>query len=1271
MTQNKKKGIAKKALSVSLVAAMLATSNVPAWASGFEAVDPAEGFAVEAAAPEAAENNATLLGDVFENSDINAEISIPETAKIGDIITPDITITDKNGTEINGYKYVWREVGTTEAIAEGALGVTKDHLGMTLEVYVYHQDGVSYNYSAVSTTKMTIVPQEVSDSNFTMTILGTYLPGYIGKAYTTEDVLPAIESISYQAPTGEVKFTGTQITDNFNITTNSATNYGETLIVTATAKEDSGYEGSVTAEIPIYQREYEAGFLEATVNAGVEYEYTGANITMDPADVTVKEKADEDKNFYGTATISTDAIHGVLVDGTSVGEKTANVYVNPEKLTNFKGIADNELTTTNKVKIAPRDLSDVTITLGKNNEVLNTSAPKDITVKFTDGATVVNLVKGQDYTLTVKDTENPAKTYGDNEKLSKVGTYTATINWKGENTIGSQNVTFEVSDNRIETAEGSKFNNYSVDYTGSAITPGKEEIGDLTVDGEKGESTLSSNEWEISGWENNINASNRGSNHDKAYVVIKILKGTYKDKTVKLGFTINPLTVSEDDVTVPETTLYDKYAKDAADYEVPVTVVARNSKDEAYTVPVDAYTVKYEYVGANKNKLGNKIKATVTLNEKENGNFTTNDTLTAETELVARRLEDSFIIVDPDTYTYTGGKIVPSYTVMDGTRALEEGVDYKEIAIGSAVEVGTGTITIEGLGDYYSGKATATFTITPASIDDVKVEVIDKFTYTGKGLRPHEDDIKVTLNGNDVTDQFTITAYGENKNAGEDAGSLTLAVRQDTDNFVAGSKTVTFDIKPAEVNGTLTVYDANGSKYTLDSGNHYYYKDGTPVVFEYDGTAKTFASEKLENLTAAGFSAKDIPADDFEIIYADNTYGKSDGSRENTAYVYAVAKEGSNFAGPENSTITLADGTVIKNVVAYGMFKIGALHFDATNVSVKNGTYAEGLLVKPEVTVQFGGNTLVEGQDYKLTCDSATEVTLNKPYDVTITGINGYSGSTVKSDTTNSANKCSRWGIDKKDLADCDITVADGVVTAMNGTVVIPGAKLDVTENADGTYTIKPSATGAKQYTGSVTVADSVPEVPETPASTVLSVADRTTSTVTVNWDKVDGAEGYTIWYRSEYDTEMSRKIIFDGDETSWTLKGLQPGTKYFFAMRSWVKDAEGNYIFSDVSPTQRGTTKPLAAKIIGVSVENGKIKVRLAGEAAGAEMYSMCYGDARTSFADNDFKVGIRTQYTTRTLTPTFEPGTYYVCVKSYRDLGNNKRVYGAWSNTFRAVVK
>ena len=140
---------------------------------------------------------------------------------------------------------------------------------------------------------------------------------------------------------------------------------------------------------------------------------------------------------------------------------------------------------------------------------------------------------------------------------------------------------------------------------------------------------------------------------------------------------------------------------------------------------------------------------------------------------------------------------------------------------------------------------------------------------------------------------------------------------------------------------------------------------------------------------------------------------------------------------------------------------------------------------------------------------------------------------------------------------------------------------------------------------------------------------------------------------------------------TTWTQTGLQPGTKYFYAMRSWVKDDEGNYIFSDVSPTQRGTTKPIAARIASVSVSNGKIKVNLAGPAAGAEMYSMCYGDSQTCFAAKfSFQAGIRTQYTTRTLTPTFSKGTYYVCVNP-TEIWAMAREYGAWSNTFRAVVK
>jgi hypothetical protein len=64
--------------------------------------------------------------------------------------------------------------------------------------------------------------------------------------------------------------------------------------------------------------------------------------------------------------------------------------------------------------------------------------------------------------------------------------------------------------------------------------------------------------------------------------------------------------------------------------------------------------------------------------------------------------------------------------------------------------------------------------------------------------------------------------------------------------------------------------------------------------------------------------------------------------------------------------LTLADGSKIKNVVASYAFKIKNVQFVEKNVSVKNGTYAGGLAVKPDVLVQIKGQTLVEGKDYEL-----------------------------------------------------------------------------------------------------------------------------------------------------------------------------------------------------------------------------------------------------------------------------------------------------------------
>ena len=140
---------------------------------------------------------------------------------------------------------------------------------------------------------------------------------------------------------------------------------------------------------------------------------------------------------------------------------------------------------------------------------------------------------------------------------------------------------------------------------------------------------------------------------------------------------------------------------------------------------------------------------------------------------------------------------------------------------------------------------------------------------------------------------------------------------------------------------------------------------------------------------------------DFEIKYADNITGKKvTAGKENIGYIYAVAKEGTGFAGTK--TIVTSDGTIINGVVAYIPFTIKSVKFVAKNVSVKNATYAGGLPVKPEVLIQIGGSTLVEGKDYTLrlidkngNTVTPIDVTVGDIYGVEIKGINGYTESGV------------------------------------------------------------------------------------------------------------------------------------------------------------------------------------------------------------------------------------------------------------------------------------
>ena len=1337
--KNTKKGMAKKTLSMSLVVAMLATSNVPVWAAEFsdgsDAAVAAEAPTTETFSDENTDApvvddttaDAASANTVVEEGDLKVDVTVDKSEVTwGDTVNVSGSITKTtDNTPLKSWNYGIREAGTTQAIGTiktasdvSAMSFTTDETmaGKTLELYIYRNDAnASFGPIVVGTVKVN--KKSIKDAAVTVTGLNpngtlTY-NGRVQDETTITDVTLDGKTL--------VK------NDDYDMTVSSATNAGDTLTVTVTAKGDK-YYGSTTKNIKIVAKDYSAvnKDIEAKVKDDVKYEYTGSKIFLTASDVTVAESKHDpdvtpDDGKLGGADLSA-AIESVTTDGTdyNVGKHKAVVKLETGKLENFNFTGPYEdVTTSNEYEIVARDLSKVTVVAGSNGEVQLGTATTSLPLHFYAGTQLLNL-QSSDYVYAVKDPDGKGVT---GATFDKEGTYTVEVTAADgvSNTKNSVSATFRVEGNVIEKATSTGFNDisgkikYVKDYTGSAIQPTKDDIGTVTITGKDPSKTvtLQKGDWEIVGYSNNTEAStygnpngsatNKYSRKNYASVQIKVTKsGTFYGKTCSLLFEIAPLKVTGDTITVPKATSYDKANKKASNYKLDVTVAAKDSNGKSVTVPASAYTTTSKFIDATtkleteENAKGNIIETTVVLKDHNyiyvgtagyDSNGKTQSVIAdKKTTIKAPVLTNASVVLTQDSYTYTGGKITPSFKVMDGTLELQEGVDYKVKSITNAVNVGTATITVEGLDTYYSGEASATFTITPAKVEDVKVTA-DAATYTGKKIKPTS--FKATLNGNDVSDQFKLSAYGNNTNAGKTAGSLTIALLSGNKNFTGSTVDGTFEIEARKVQGfTISVYD----KYGQQVNDKYDIKTATASnlkTFTYDGKEQKFASAKLNVgsvVTAAGENASNIvkpTADDFDLVYVDNVYGKSEtGKSYNVAHVYAVAKAGGNYKG--TSTITTADGTVIKNVVADLTFGISALKFVKENVTVKNGVYAGGVAVKPEVIVQFGGNTLVEGVDYKLEYDTAIEVTNGEKYNVTVTGINGYtSAGSVSSKDTDPTKQIAKWGIDKQTIANCAVSVKDGVATVMNGSVKVPADEYTSTKNDDGTYTIAAKST-SKHYTGSKSVkADGKAEneKPNAPMiSNVKVVGNKATAILS---GEADGAAGYDYVISTDRDCITNKdytSVNKNQVQTSTTFKYVQQGTYYAYC-HAWKRDENGKKVFSDWSnayPFVVSAITPDAPVITNVTVSGSTIKVtyKAAANATGYDVV-LGTGSKKENGETRPYQYGNHKKLNLKegTVTATFKnvpKGTWVVGMHAFnRTSEDGKKVFSPWSNLKKATVK
>nr|WP_288547390.1 hypothetical protein [uncultured Blautia sp.] len=1411
--KNTKKGMAKKTLSMSLVVAMLATSNVPVWAAEFS---DGSDVAVETEAP-AAE---TFSDDAAETPIVdNTEDATPASIKVNEAdITVDLTadktsvtwgtgavnitgtVNKNDGSALaDGWNYRWVDEngvvanngsvnlsGKVTTVAGMSLTTTKltaALAGKKLTLYVYDSDSATQRAYDINTgITVSVEKQELADITVSDDLARTY-NGFAQSVDLSKEqgkiVVTAKDNSNSSISTTT---TGNKTTSNvgkyYTLTSTSGTNAGDKLTVTASADTlpDSPYKGSVSCTIAIKPKTYANGDIIANVASGLKYQYTGYDINIPKDKITVTESKSKDNGAdqkLNGADLS-GYFKKATVDGT-VGNHSVNVTIDGSKLNNIVADPtanpvtklDSDLTlpaTEETVEITKRDLStagtkiSVATTSGQIPTTANVATLGTDYLSFTaaEGG-ALNLKQNKDYTLSVTDVNGDAVT----GTLHDGSTYKITIKArKADNTGGGtcekeQTISVVATSAVFKSASYVNADSYAPSYTGSEVKPTKEDLGNLkltyittkTENGQEVETTkeaiVDTSSYEITGYSNNINASKYYDNSVKlkkeAVVNIKITSGTYENKTCAVTFGITPLKVDKTYVTMASEVSYNKGYKTGAEYKPSVTVVAKDAKTGKKvekTLSADDYTVKYDIVDQGghdaTNAIGNYVRATVTVTnrnyiyrEMNSGSLVINnvvspDTYKKWTKIVAKRLTDAMVVVNPSSYTYTGGKIEPSYSVVDGAIVLyKQGEvpsgkeEYREVSITDAVNVGTGKITVEGVphaqnGSGYSGTATGSFTITPANTSSVKVEIV-KQKYTGKQIRPR--DFKATLNGNDVTDQFEIVSYGENVNG---TGTVVLKPVDGNKNFTGSNITANFNIVKEIVSADLKVYNSKGFDITSSVETKMNETDGTvtsvnteinPAPFTFDGNAHTFAKALLSNIAKVNDDGVKTTAkvSDFEIKYADNITGKKFADdKMNVAYVYAVAKDGTGFAG--SKTLVTSDGTVIKDVVAYMAFSIDSVEFVKQNVSIKNATYAAGLPVKPEVLIQIGGSTLVEGKDYKLelissattdannkttvTTVTPVDTTVGKIYGIKVTGINGYEGSTVISGFTTTNGAFARftdlaWGVDKKNLKDCKVTVKDGVVSVVNGYIPVASTEYTSKNNGDGTYTVTAVST-SKNYTGSVTVkADGKAEDEKPNAPMISSVKVVGNQATAILSGDSEGAAGYDYVISTDRDCIKNKdyaSVNKNQVSTSTTFKYVQQGTYYAYC-HAWKRDANGKKVFSDWSnayPFVVSAITPDAPVITNVKVSGSTIKVtyKAAANATGYDVV-LGTGSKKENGETRPYQYGNHKKLNLKegTVTATFKnvpKGTWVVGMHAFnRTSEDGKKVFSPWSNLKKATVK
>ena len=466
--------------------------------------------------------------------------------------------------------------------------------------------------------------------------------------------------------------------------------------------------------------------------------------------------------------------------------------------------------------------------------------------------------------------------------------------------------------------------------------------------------------------------------------------------------------------------------------------------------------------------------------------------------------------LDPESRKYNGARQSTVMRIYSPEGApLVEGTDFSVSQSDNMVNAGNYTITATALPHCsYGGQLTATYTITPVSLDNAVITLSPtSLVYDGTAKEPavsvafmnqktNELETPLTAgtdytvsysNNTNVTDEATVTVTGKDNYTGTKTATFSITKATPTVTAPVAKTGLTYTgqtqalITAGQTSGGTMQYSTDGTNYsttiptgTAAQGYTIYYK----VVggSNYNDVAATSLKVTI--------SPNSVSSDDINVtlVQSEFTYTGSSITVQIDKVTIHDGYRGVVTLGPDDYQIVSYTNNINAGTASMGMKLIG--NYTSNNkyvkftikpknltndmVTLSSSTYTyTGNEIKPSVTVKDGETVLIKKYTYELTYSNNIDaMTVDETEEgvyptVTVTGINNYTGSVTKTFSISKASSTVSFPQTAYNVEVGTSFQAPTVTTSPEGIAVIyTSSKPTVATVNEGTGAITPLGAG-------------------------------------------------------------------------------------------------------------------------------------------------------------------------------------------------------------------